>query len=90
MGSCASCQTWVKLLIKGGRRQAVRHQPSKLTFAGSNPVARSGPVAQWQSGRLITVWSQVRILPGPPTTLLEPSSSFFIPHLYGMVYVVLQ
>ncbi|GIW59381.1 MAG: hypothetical protein KatS3mg087_0447 [Patescibacteria group bacterium] len=25
-----------------------------------------GPVAQWQSGRLITAWSQVRILPGPP------------------------
>ncbi len=24
-----------------GRRQVVRHQPSKLTFAGSNPVARS-------------------------------------------------
>jgi hypothetical protein len=25
-----------------------------------------GPVAQRQSGRLITAWSQVRILPGPP------------------------
>ncbi len=24
-----------------------------------------GPVAQRQSGRLITVWSKVRILPGP-------------------------
>ena len=24
-----------------GRRQVVRHQPSKLIFAGSNPVARS-------------------------------------------------
>jgi hypothetical protein len=27
-----------------------------------------GPVAQRQSGRLITVWSQVRILPGPYLT----------------------
>jgi hypothetical protein len=26
---------------------------------------KSGLVAQWQSGRLITGWSQVRILPGP-------------------------
>src|SRR5258706_16143077 len=25
-----------------------------------------GPIAQWQSGRLITVWSQVRTLLGPP------------------------
>src|SRR5258708_39668453 len=25
-----------------------------------------GPIAQWQSGRLITVWSQVRTLRGPP------------------------
>ncbi len=25
-----------------------------------------GPVAQWQSGRLITAWSQVRTLAGPP------------------------
>ena len=25
-----------------------------------------GPVAQWQSGRLITGWSQVRTLAGPP------------------------
>jgi hypothetical protein len=25
----------------------------------------AGPLAQWQSGRLITGWSQVRILQGP-------------------------
>jgi hypothetical protein len=30
-----------------------------------------GPVAQRQSGRLITVWSQVRILPGPLTSVLS-------------------
>jgi hypothetical protein len=33
-----------------------------------------GPVAQRQSGRLITGWSQVRILPGPPTILQGGSS----------------
>jgi mRNA interferase MazF len=27
----------------GGRGQVVRHQPSKLIFAGPNPVARSNP-----------------------------------------------
>ena len=31
-----------------GRRQVVRHQPSKLTFTGSNPVARSGIVIRSQ------------------------------------------
>ncbi len=38
-----------------GSRQVVRRQPSKLIFAGSNPVSRSdvgkwqveGPMAQW-------------------------------------------
>ena len=29
------------IILVRGRRQVVRHQPSKLTFAGSNPVARS-------------------------------------------------
>ena len=36
---------------------------------GSNDSGESGPVAQWQSGRLITDWSLVRIQPGPPLFL---------------------
>ena len=30
------------LCAKCGRRQVVRHQPSKLIFVGSSPIARSG------------------------------------------------
>ncbi len=30
-----------------GRGQVVRHQPSKLIFAGPNPVARSKKVHLW-------------------------------------------
>ena len=30
----------VELQVRG-RRQVVRHQPSKLTFVGSSPIARS-------------------------------------------------
>ena len=33
-----------------------------------------GPVAQWQSGRLITDWSLVRIQPGPPALTKSKTS----------------
>src|SRR3990170_1396981 len=36
--------------------------------------SRDGPVAQRQSGRLITGWSQVRILAGPPRSQLDVRS----------------
>ena len=38
-----------------GRRQVVRHQPSKLTFTGSNPVARSDFSKLWS----VVIWATV-------------------------------
>ena len=35
-----------------GRRQVVRHQPSKLIFAGPNPVARSGKPIRYQENAI--------------------------------------
>ena len=46
-----------KIPTARGSRQVVRHQPSKLISAGSNPVSRSGSVTSNQypvSGSLIT------------------------------------
>src|SRR5258708_33417583 len=45
---------------EGEQRAAAGHV---LHYAVPNSC---GPIAQWQSGRLITVWSQVRTLLGPP------------------------
>lgn len=40
-------------------------------------MGREGPVAQRQSGRLITAWLQVRILPGPPLEWIPFSADNF-------------
>lgn len=42
-----------------------------IDFAPTGLVpCRDGSVAQWQSGRLISDWSQVRSLPDPPFIFL--------------------
>ena len=69
---------WLPRTPIGGKIQPIQRawcngntSAFQAVVTGSNPVARSsplGPVAQRQSGRLITGWSQVRILSGPQTS----------------------
>ena len=57
-----------------GRRQVVRHQPSKLTFTGSNPVARSGGEGGQESEGSWFAWR-------PLTTFDERAHSSTAEHL---------
>ncbi len=52
---------------RAGRGDAAPALDACHNHSGAYATIRgNGPVAQRQSGRLITAWSQVRILPGPP------------------------
>ena len=64
-----------QLLLPGSASQDQAPSPAPQNWLAAKIFnfhgPKSGLVAQWQSGRLITGWSQVRTLPSPPVDTTE-------------------